>query len=65
MQTLIKYEKIYSAEYKQPLNIRYNLVIMYKKTFILKETAKHFKLIIKNNINILSTDNYKTIKVFS
>ena len=65
IRALAGYEKVYNAEYKQPLNIRYNLAVMYKETSMLKETVKHFKLIVEDYTNVLGAEDYKMIEVFN
>ena len=65
VRALAGYEKVCGAEYKQSLDIRYNLVVIYKKTSMFKETVKHFKLIVKGYTNILGAEDYKTIEVFN
>ena len=59
------YKKLRGAKGKLLLDTRYNLAILYKKRLMLKDAAKHFKLIIKGYIEILGPSHPEMIKAFN
>ena len=64
LRALVERKKVWGYKHKQPQDTKYNLAVIYKEIFILKEAIKHFKLIVKGYIKVLDFKHSKTIKAF-
>lgn len=65
LRALIKYEKAWGREHKKPLDVRYNLAVMYKDQSMLKDAAKNLKFVMRGYTRILGSEHWETLEALN